>query len=238
MTAKQLQGDRHPVRPQPVPTASPRGRWSTPRCRACRALARVAVLVRTPDSVIVPSMFIVVPLMNRLMTPREDESVYVDPRLPHEGEGTTPAADMAAGKLEQSRALTGSIGLAGLFHDHVIQRGGINLNIVNFTFLFFAIILHAAPRRLPDSPEEAIKGTSGIALQFPFHASTMATMAQSGPAATLSERFVPFASAESLPLWTLPVLAIAGLKAKDIMGFCLIQRFVTGVAISIGSPFI
>ena len=32
------------------------------------------------------------------------------------------------------------------------------------------------------------------------------------------------------PFWALPVLAIAGLKAKDIMGFCLIQLFVTGGA--------
>ena len=36
------------------------------------------------------------------------------------------------------------------------------------------------------------------------------------------------------PFWALPVLAIAGLKAKDIMGFCLIQLFITGIIISAG----
>ncbi len=36
------------------------------------------------------------------------------------------------------------------------------------------------------------------------------------------------------PFWALPVLAIAGLKAKDIMGFCLIQLFITGAVIAIG----
>jgi short-chain fatty acids transporter len=30
------------------------------------------------------------------------------------------------------------------------------------------------------------------------------------------------------------VLAIAGLKAKDIMGFCLIQLLITGIIISVG----
>jgi short-chain fatty acids transporter len=35
------------------------------------------------------------------------------------------------------------------------------------------------------------------------------------------------------PFWALPVLAIAGLKAKDIMGFCVVQLFVTGVFISL-----
>ncbi|KAF0805929.1 short chain fatty acid transporter [Alcanivorax xiamenensis] len=36
------------------------------------------------------------------------------------------------------------------------------------------------------------------------------------------------------PFWALPVLAIAGLKAKDIMGFCLVQLIITGALISIG----
>ncbi|WP_251977638.1 short-chain fatty acid transporter [Salinicola avicenniae] len=36
------------------------------------------------------------------------------------------------------------------------------------------------------------------------------------------------------PFWALPVLAIAGLNAKDIMGFCLIQLVVTGVVIGVG----
>ncbi|MBC7154955.1 MAG: short-chain fatty acid transporter [Rhodobacteraceae bacterium] len=34
------------------------------------------------------------------------------------------------------------------------------------------------------------------------------------------------------PFWALPMLAIAGLKAKDIMGFCLIHLVITGVIIS------
>ncbi|MFY8273846.1 short-chain fatty acid transporter [Pseudoalteromonas sp. SSDWG2] len=33
------------------------------------------------------------------------------------------------------------------------------------------------------------------------------------------------------PFWALPVLAIAGLKAKDIMGFCLLQLVISGVYI-------
>tara|TARA_B100001971_G_C18003126_1_gene438378 strand:- start:411 stop:776 length:366 start_codon:yes stop_codon:yes gene_type:complete len=35
------------------------------------------------------------------------------------------------------------------------------------------------------------------------------------------------------PFWALPVLAIAGLKAKDIMGFCLVQLVITGIIISV-----
>lgn len=35
------------------------------------------------------------------------------------------------------------------------------------------------------------------------------------------------------PFWALPMLGIAGLKAKDIMGFCLIHLVITGVIISV-----
>ncbi|MBK5928419.1 short-chain fatty acid transporter [Rhodobaculum claviforme] len=34
------------------------------------------------------------------------------------------------------------------------------------------------------------------------------------------------------PFWALPMLAIAGLKAKDIMGFCLIHLVITGAVVS------
>ena len=39
------------------------------------------------------------------------------------------------------------------------------------------------------------------------------------------------------PFWALPVLAIAGLKAKDIMGFCLVQLIITGVFIALMLSF-
>lgn len=36
------------------------------------------------------------------------------------------------------------------------------------------------------------------------------------------------------PFWALPILAIAGLKAKDIMGFCIMALIVSGIIISLG----
>ncbi|KZN29447.1 hypothetical protein N480_06910 [Pseudoalteromonas luteoviolacea S2607] len=40
------------------------------------------------------------------------------------------------------------------------------------------------------------------------------------------------------PFWALPVLAIAGLKARDIMGFCLLQLVVTGTIIAAVLSFV
>lgn len=40
------------------------------------------------------------------------------------------------------------------------------------------------------------------------------------------------------PFWALPALAIAGLGAKDIMGYCVITLLFTGVVISCGFFFL
>jgi short-chain fatty acids transporter len=40
------------------------------------------------------------------------------------------------------------------------------------------------------------------------------------------------------PFWVLPVLAIAGLRAKDVMGYCAMQLLLTGIIISIGLMFL
>jgi short-chain fatty acids transporter len=40
------------------------------------------------------------------------------------------------------------------------------------------------------------------------------------------------------PFWALSALGIAGLGARDIMGFCLMIIFYTGVIISLGRMFL
>lgn len=40
------------------------------------------------------------------------------------------------------------------------------------------------------------------------------------------------------PFWALPILGIAGLRAKDIMGFCVVHLILSGIIISIGLTFL
>ncbi|WP_163575152.1 short-chain fatty acid transporter [Halomonas faecis] len=244
---------------------------------------------------IVLCLFIAVPLVNRLMLPDEQESVYVDPALLEEPDKARVRIQRPADRLENSVTLAWLVGIPGLLFlaDHFLLRnGGLNLNVVNFLFLFLAIVLHRTPRSLLESLQEAIKGGAGIVIQFPFYAGIMAIMVQSGLAETLSGALISFATETTLPFWSfisagivnifvpsgggqwavqapvmlpaaealgvdvpriamavawgdawtnllqpfwaLPVLGIAGLKAKDIMGFCLIQLFITGAIIAVG----
>lgn len=254
----------------------------------------------TFNLLLVAAMFIVVPLVNRLMMPDEKDSVYIDPELLKDPEPTRSDAEQSrpADKLEKSYVLSLLIGFAGLaylFNYYIVRGAGLNLNVINFTFLMLAIVLHGNARNLLNALDEAIKGGAGIVIQFPFYAGIMAIMVDSGLAASLSDWLVSFATAHTLPFWTflsaglvnifvpsgggqwavqssvvisaaqsldadvarvamavawgdswtnllqpfwaLPVLAIAGLKAKDIMGFCLIQLVVTGIIISIGLTY-
>ncbi|MDO5055987.1 MAG: short-chain fatty acid transporter [Lautropia sp.] len=248
---------------------------------------------------IVAALFVLVPLLNRLMMPRPEQTVVVDPALLEERqEEERDERPTFASRIENSYLPTVAIGVMGLVYaiDYFWVKGGsINLNIINFCFMFLAILLHGTPRRLLRNLQAAIQGTGGIVLQFPFYAGIMAIMTKAGLAASLSDWMISFASAESLPFWTflsagfvnmfvpsgggqwavqaplviqatqelgadmartamavawgdawtnmlqpfwaLPVLAIAGLKAKDIMGFCLLQLLLSGVVISLGLVF-
>ncbi|OJF70850.1 short-chain fatty acid transporter [Alteromonas sp. V450] len=244
------------------------------------------------------TMFVIIPLVNRLMLPSKSESVIVDSEKLQDSALPSASNERPADKLENSKVLGLLVGFAGLAYltHYFVSGGGLNLNIVNTLFLFLAIVLHGTPRNVLHSLQQAVQGGSGIIIQFPFYAGIMAVMVQSGLAQTMSQWLISFATAESLPVWSfvsagivnifvpsgggqwavqapvivpaaielgaeinkvamavawgdawtnliqpfwaLPVLAIAGLKAKDVMGFCLVQLIVTGVIISLILRFV
>ncbi|WP_226086220.1 short-chain fatty acid transporter [Mesobacillus sp. S13] len=246
-------------------------------------------------------MLLVLPLVNRLMMPSKDQTVAVDPALL---EADVQAAALEQGamtpaeKLENSKIISlliGILGLVFLFYYFATNGFKLNLDIVNFLFLFLGILFHGTPKRFLEAVVNAVKGASGIIIQFPFYAGIMGMMTASGLAAVMSEGFVsisneftfPFFTflsaglvnffvpsgggqwavqapvmldaAQTLgvsipktamavawgdawtnliqPFWALPALAIAGLKAKDIMGYCVLMLIVSGVIISVGMLF-
>ncbi len=249
---------------------------------------------------IVVALFILVPLVNRMMLPTPEDSVYIDPAKLGSGEDSAglDRNERPADWLETSRGLSWIVGAAGILWLilYLSGGGGLTLNVVNFLFLFLAIALHGTPRRLLRSLDDAIKGGAGIVIQFPFYSGIMAVMIGSGLATSISEWMVSFATVTTFPLWTflsagivnifvpsgggqwavqapvvvpaaaalgvdparaamavawgdawtnliqpfwaLPVLGIAGLAAKDIMGFCLVNLVVTGIVIGLGLMYL
>jgi len=258
----------------------------------------------TYNIVIVLALFIILPLLNRFMMPSKDKVVTVDPAILQEETSLHAAAIekgsmTPAARLENSYIVSFIVALMGLvFIGYYLIHNGfsLNLNIVNFTFLFLGILFHGTPKRFLDAVAAAVKGSAGIIIQFPFYAGIMGMMTASGLAGVMSEAFVSISNgftfyffaflsgglvnffvpsgggqwavqapimldaAQAMgastaktamaiawgdawtnmiqPFWALPALAIAGLKAKDIMGFCVIVLIVSGVVISLGMLFL
>ena len=249
---------------------------------------------------IVLLILIIIPLVNRMMMPPDDEAVTVDPGKLAQEEAPAPMVnERPADRLENSVILAQAVGLMGLgflAYYFIAGQASLNLNIIIFLFLFLGIVLHGRPSSFLNTVREAVKGASGIIIQFPFYAGIMAMMVDSGLAASLSSMFVAASNEVTFPLftflsagiinmfvpsgggqwavqapimldaaeqigvsvprtamavawgdawtnmiqpfWALPALAIAGLNAKDIMGYCLVVLLVSGVIMGAGLMFL
>ncbi|MGX9416910.1 short-chain fatty acid transporter [Vibrio sp. WJH972] len=253
--------------------------------------------------VILLVMLAIIPILNRAMHPTNENVFTIPPHLlSNESDKDieqyipkTPAE-----RLEHSPWINRLLALLGFTYiiSYFIDNGfALNLNIVNFIFLFTAILLHGTPKKLLDAVAEGTKNTTGILLQFPFYAGIMGMMVAKGPdgislAGAMSDMFVSISNDVTFPLftflsagivnffvpsgggqwavqapimmpaglelgvpaaktamaiawgdawtnmiqpfWALPALSIAGLSAKDIMGYCIVSLLASGVIIGLG----
>lgn len=258
--------------------------------------------------VIVLVLLATLPLVNRAMLPSKGQEVLVDKALLVDEEEFVEMRreDMTpADKMENSTLVSMAISLLGLaaIVSYFAKNGfNLNLDIVNFIFLFAGIALHKTPKRFLHALASASKGAGPIMLQFPFYAGIIGMMtganAETGTslAILISNFFASVATEFTFPMftfisagivnffvpsgggqwavqapimmpagaelgvdpaktamaiawgdawtnmiqpfWALPALGIAGLGAKDIMGFCLIDLLYSGIIISMGLMFI
>ncbi len=251
-------------------------------------------------------LLITLPLVNRAMHPDAETVVRVDPDLlrTESPEADDPSAMTAADKMENSRVFSLMISILGMAAVvYYFRKNGfsLNLDIVNFIFLFLGIMLHGTPKRYLVAVKKAVKGTTGIMLQFPFYAGIMGMMTGVSLegisfAGVISSFFVDISTQTTFPLftflsagivnifvpsgggqwavqapimmpagaaigvptaktvmaiawgdawtnmiqpfWALPALGIAGLGARDIMGFCVIDLIYSGIVISLALMFL
>ena len=134
-------------------------------------------------------LILTLPILARLMMPKENEVVAIDPELLKASEvkqekfiPATPAEKVENSWIISLILFVGAV----IFLVHYFSGGGIlNLNIVNFIFLFAGIALHGTPRRYIMALYSAVKNAGGIILQFPFYAGIMGMMTSSGLAAVI-----------------------------------------------------
>ena len=158
-------------------------------------------------------VLITLPLLNAWLHPKPGQPVTEIDRTLEERTRAAQAAEPAdagdehtfASRLNNSRLLSGLIGLIGVVYVVLYFRGGgtMDLNRINFIILFLGIILLGTPIRYVEKLNEGIRTISGIILQYPFYAGIMAIMASSGLVNTFSEFFVKIATPHTLPFWGL-----------------------------------
>lgn len=194
-----------------------------------------------------------------------------------------------AERLNRSRFIGVSIGLLGMLYLalYAIDGGSLNLNTVNFAFIFLGILLFASPAHYLATLADGVRIVSGIIVQYPFYAGIMGILVGSGLVVSFSNIFVDISNAQTLPIWSfisggivnllapsgggqwaiqgpvmvqaaaelgasqaatalavqigdqwtnmvqpfwiLPVLAISGLKLRDVMGYMVLILMYLGV---------
>jgi short-chain fatty acids transporter len=175
-------------------------------------------------------------------------------------------------RIDNSRLLGGVIALTGivLFVRAFLTQGlgALNLNVFNFGFLMIGMALYVSPSRYQGEFNDAVRGSAGVILQFPFYAGIIGIMTGTGLVDTMTEGLLSIATEETFvlnlfvpsaggewaivggpmmlagaelgiphgqtiaayavgdahtnllnPFWAIPLLAITGLKARDMFGY-------------------
>lgn len=123
----------------------------------------------------------------------------------YEFETTTNESLEGAEKLDYSfwfAILFGILILAVFFIQYGNSLDSLSPNMLNFFMLGLAIVLHGNFKSFLNAIEEAIKGTSGILIQFPLYFGIMGIMKSSGMVGMISDSFVSIATITTLPIYT------------------------------------
>ncbi len=206
------------------------------------------------------------------------EAASVDAE-PHMGEAKPALAD----RIDNSRVLGGVLALTGvvLFLRAFFTQGlgALDLNNFNFGFLMIGLLLYVSPTKYLREFYDAVQGSAGVVLLFPFYAGIIGIMTGTGLVDTMTASllsiatpdnfavtawltggvlniFVPSAGGEWAiiggpmmvagaelgiphgqtiaayavgdahtnllnPFWAIPLLAITGLRARDMFGYAI-----------------
>lgn len=109
-----------------------------------------------------------------------------------------------ADRIDNSKILGGILALTGLvlFGRAFITQGlgALNLNVFNFGFLVIGMLLYSSPARYQREFNDAVKGSAGVILQFPFYAGIIGIMTGTGLVDTMTETLLSIATQETFPM--------------------------------------
>ena len=145
-----------------------------------------------------------------------------------------------ADKIEDSRIIGGILALMGLIYlvyYYAIVRGDLNLNIVNFTFLFVGLALYLRPIRYLKAFYNAIPASAGIVLQFPFYAGIMGMIKFSGLGKIMAGWLVGISTPTTFPVIAWLTAGLVNLFVPSGGGeWAVIGETIARAAMDLGVP--
>jgi len=184
------------------------------------------------------------PFFLRAMVPRGRETWIAIGKT-----GTSPLSDAVAEpvagsrtigqRLDESRILTFVMCLLaiGFLIYHFARQGlaGLDLNSINAGFLFLGFLFYLRPIRYVQAVGEAVKGASGIILQFPFYAGIMGMMRDSGLVEVFSNVMVNISSPQTFTALSFISAGLVNLFVPSGGGQWAVQGpILTGAATKLG----
>ncbi|HHZ6802223.1 TPA: TIGR00366 family protein [Morganella morganii] len=188
------------------------------------------------------TLILVMPFVTRMMMPRKDDIMMIDPALLEEEldfQKKLPEDAPVSLRMEESRLIAWIIGILGFtfLGMYFIKNGfNITINTVNMIFLLTGLLLHKTPMAYMRAVSAAARSTAGILVQFPFYAGIQLMMEGSGLGGLITEFFINVANKETFPLMTFFSSALINFAVPSGGGHWVIQGpFVIPAAQALGA---
>ncbi|EHD22609.1 MULTISPECIES: TIGR00366 family protein [Brenneria] len=187
-------------------------------------------------------LIVVMPFVTRMMMPKPEKVIAIDPALLEEEpdfQKKLPADASIAEKMEESRIITLIICALGVSYlGMYFWKNGFNItiNTVNLMFLIGGMLLHKTPMAYMRAISAAARSTAGILVQFPFYAGIQLMMEHSGLGGMITEWFINIANKDTFPIMTFFSSALINFAVPSGGGHWVIQGpFVIPAAQALGA---
>ena len=129
------------------------------------------------------------------------------------------------------------MGLVYIIYYFGIKMGGLDLNIVNFTFLFVGLLLYLRPIRYLRAFYRAVPSSAGIVLQFPFYAGIMGMIKYSGLGMIMAGWLIEISTPMTFPVVVWLVAGFVNIFVPSGGGeWAVIGETISRAAIELGVP--
>jgi len=175
-----------------------------------------------PTIIILLTLVITMPIFIYLMAPKKNIVSFnpgVDKGLGSDTEtvATTELELTPASRMENSKLvgwIIGGIGIIYVVYEFATGRG-LDLNIINITFLSLGLFFHGSLMRFYSAFRNAAESISPLILQFPFYAGIIAVLSSSGLGELIIRGISSIGTADTFPMLTYWAAGIVNILAPS-----------------------